>query len=266
MAVAGVRLSINSEELRDLRDKLQAFFPKKEAADAIAEAIKKAIQPSFLRLKEITPRGPTLNLQRAVAQKIKKYTRDGAAVGLIGYRRAGKEASESAQGGAVRSGPDRAFHQWWLERGTKARGVKNPFKKSTTPYGRRGHTRRVPGKPATEVRPHVVQKGQGKYIASSFNKLGQFKFVPTARGGDQQAVQTTPGYPKAFFKASGKPFTLPPVPEGGRAGRPPVQTAWDQTQAQVAEILQRELSLTLAQAWAAMRYRETGTITGTDTL
>lgn len=265
MAVAGIKLNINTEELRDLRDRIQAFFPKKVAADVIGDAIKKAIQPSFVRLREITPRGPTLNLQRAVAQKIKKYTRDGAAVGMIGYRRAGKDASESAQGGAVRTGNDRAFHQWWIERGTKERGKKNPFKKSITPYGRRGHSRRVPGKPATEVRPHVVQKGQGKYIASSFNKLGQFKFVPTARG-DQQAVQTTPGYPKAFFKASGQPFTLPPVPEGGRAGRPPVQTAWDQTQAQVAETLQRELGLRLSEAWAALRYRDSGTITGTDTL
>ena len=56
------------------------------------------------------------------------------------------------------------------------------------------------------------------------------------------------------------------MPAGGTSGRPPVQTAFTQTQPQVAEILQRELSLTLGQAWAALRFRDAGSITGTDTL
>jgi hypothetical protein len=56
------------------------------------------------------------------------------------------------------------------------------------------------------------------------------------------------------------------MPAGGESGRPPVQTAWDQTQGQVAEYLQRELSLTLAEAWGALRFRERGSVNSTDTL
>lgn len=260
MAVAGIKLSINSEQLRDLRDRIQVFFPKKEASEVLAEAIEIAIFPAFRRLGEVTPRGPTLNLYRARAMKVKKYPRDGAAVGLIGYQRAGAAQASSAAGGSVRTGPDRAFHQWWLEFGTKQRVIQ---KKSTKPYSRRGHTRRMPSGTTTEVKPHVVQKGQGKYIASSFNRLGPFKMV---RDVNRNRVQTDPAYPKAFFKASSEPITIPPTPEGGVAGKPPVQTAWDETQAQVAQYLQRELGLRLSEAWAALRYRDSGSITGTDTL
>jgi len=260
MAVAGISLNINTEQLRDLRDRLKAFVPPKEASEVLGEAIEKAIWPAFRRLGEVTPRGPTLNLYRARSMKVKKYPQNGGAVGLIGYRRAGAAGSVEAQGGTVRVGPDRAFHQWWLEFGTKQRVIQ---KKSTKPYSRRGHTRRMPSGTTTEVKPHVVQKGQGKYIASSFKRLGPFKMI---RDLNRNRVQTDPAYPKAFFKASSEPIVIPPAPEGGVAGQPPVQTAWNQTQGEVAQYLQRELSLRLSEAWAALRYRDSGSITGTDTL
>jgi hypothetical protein len=192
--------------------------------------------------------------------KVKKYPRDGGAVGLIGYRRAGAAQATSAAGGSVRAGPDRAFHQWWLEFGTQQRVVS---KKSVKPYVRKAHLRRMPSGTTVEVQQHVVQKGQGKYIASSFNRLGPFKMV---RDLDRNRVQTDPAYPRAFFKASANPIVIPPTPEGGRAGIPPVQTAWDQTQGTVARYLQEELSLRLSEAWAALRFRASGSITGTDTL
>jgi hypothetical protein len=260
MAVAGINLNINFEGLRELQANIKAFFPKKEASEVLGDAIEKAIYPAFLRLGEVTPRGPTLNLRRAVAMKVKKYPRDGGAVGLIGYRRAGAAKSESAQGGEVRAGPDRAFHQWWLEFGTQQRVVS---KKSVKPYTRKAHLRRMPSGTTVEVQQHVVQKGQGKYIASSFNRLGPFKMV---RDLDRNRVQTDPAYPKAFFKASANPIVIPPTPEGGRAGVPPVQTAWDQTQGTVAQYLQKELSMRLSEAWAALRFKASGSITGTDTL
>jgi hypothetical protein len=260
MAVAGINLNINREELRGLRDNLKAFFPAKDAAEVLGEVIERAIYPAYLRLRELTPTGPTGNLRRATSYKVKKYPANGGAVGLIGYQRAGAASAASAAGGSVRAGPDRAFHQWWLEFGTKPRVIS---KKSTKPYSRRGHQRRMPSGVVADVSPHVVQKGQGKYIASSYNRLGPFKMV---RSGDRSRVQTDPAYPRAFFRASSQPITIPPTPEGGVAGRPPVQTAWNQTQGQVAEYLQRELSLRLSEAWAALRYRDSGSITGTDTL
>lgn len=265
MAVAGIQLDINTDELRGLAANIQAFFPKADAADVLGDAIEKAIWPAYLRLREVTPVGPTGNLKRAVAYKIVKYKQTGVAVGLIGYQRAGQGDARSAQGGTVLAGPDRAFHQWWLEFGTRQRRV---GKFSNEPYQRKS-----PTKPFTRVRNGRTEtvrgkgvvhwvSGQNAYIASSFNRLGPFKFTKEQNG----RVQTDPAYPKAFFKKSKTPIVIPAMPVGGDAGLPPVQTAWNQTQAQVAEYLQRHLSLTLGQAWAALRFRESGSVTGQDAL
>jgi hypothetical protein len=267
MAVAGIQLNINTDELRSLRDNIRAFFPKAEAAEVLGEAIEKAIWPAYLRLREVTPVGPTGNLKRAVNYKIVKYKQTGVAVGLIGYNRAGAASSSSAAGGTVQAGPDRAFHQWWLEFGTKQRRISKfsnePYqrKSPTTPFVRvrNGRQETVRGKGVV----HWVS-GQNAYIASSFNRLGPFKLLKDTSG--EGRVQTDPTYPRAFFKKSRQPIVIPQMPVGGESGRPPVQTAWDQTQAQVAEYLQRELSLTLGQAWAALRFRNEGSVTGTDTL
>jgi len=259
MAVAGINLNINTEGLKDLKASIRAFFPRKEASEVLAEVIEKAILPSYLRLQEVTPRGPTRNLRSAASMKVVKYPTMGTAVGLIGYRRAGAASSVSARGGSVRAAPDRAFHQWWIEFGTKQRVV---AKFSDKPYARRGHQRRMKSGIVADVGPHVVKR-QGKYIASSFNRLGPFQLQ---RASDHSRVQTDPAYPNAFFRASRQPITIPPTPPGGVSGRPPVQTAWDQTQGQVAEYLQRELSLRLSEAWAALRYKNSGSITTTEIL
>lgn len=267
MAVAGIQLNINTDELRSLRDNIRAFFPKEDAAEKLGDAIEKAIWPLYLRLREVTPDGPTGNLKRAVSQKVVKYRNTGIAVGLVGYNRAGAGPAVSAAGGSVRVGPDRAFHQWWLEFGTQQRRV---GKFSNKPYQRKS-----PTKPFVRVRNgrqetvrgkglvHWVS-GQNAYIASSYNRLGEFDILKDP--GGQGRVQTDPAYPRAFFKKSKQPIIIPAMPVGGESGQPPVQTAFMQTQAQMAEYLQRELSLTLAQAWAALRFRDSGSVTGTDTL
>lgn len=276
MAVTGIQLNINSEELRGLAAELQKFFGPNQAGPVIAAAIRKAIEPMKRRLKDITPVGPTGNLKRAVSSKVVSYRNTGIAVGLVGYRRANKAAATSAAGGTVQSGPDRANHQWWLERGTKDRTLKqspkqrNYMRRSpTAPFVR---TRKRGGKIITEtVRGtgvlHEVNELIPTYIASSFNRLGPFQVLPAkAAPGQAKRVQTDPAYPNAFFRKSNKPIQIPAMPEGGSSGMPPVQTAFMQTQGEVAGILQRELSLSLAQAWAALRFRESGTVTGTDTL
>jgi hypothetical protein len=272
MAVAGIQLSINTDELRSLRDNIKAFFPKADAADVLGDAIEKAIYPMYQRLREVTPVGPTGNLKRAVAQKVVKYRNTGVAVGIVGYQRAGAGASASAAGGSVRAGPDRGFHQWWLEFGTQVRRV---GKYSNTPYQRtsptRPFTRVRNGRQETVRGKGVVHwvSGQNAYIASSFNRLGDFDMVPTPRpprGGPGHRVQTEPAYPRAFFKKSKTPIVIPAMPAGGTSGRPPVLTAFNDTQSRVAEYLQRELSLSLGEAWAALRVRDSGSITGTDTL
>ncbi len=261
MATAGITITAQVAQLRELQDALGRIFTNADKAKVLEAALEKAIYPAFLRLKETTPAGPTGNLKRAASMKVKSYPRDGNAVGLIGYRRSASEASQSFGGGGVRVGPDRGFHQWWLENGTTVRGAKKPFTKSTTPYGRRGHTRRIAGRPAVEVRPHTVQHGQGKYIASSLNKRGKIEFIPTPRGEQPQRVATNPAFPTSFFKAKATPFTIPAMPVGGSTGRPPLQTAWDQTRGQVAEILQRELRISLQAALETLTRSATGSIT-----
>ena len=268
MAVAGVQININAEELRGLRDKLAAFFPNKQAADVIGDAVKKAIVPMTRRLREITPVGPTGNLKRAVTSKVVKYAQSGVAVGIVGYNRAGESGSASAAGGAVRAGKDRAFHQWLLEFGTKRRVLttisNKPYqrKSPTTPF-----TRVRMGKQETVRGKGVVHwvSGQNAVIASSFNRLGPFQVV---RNEGRDGVQTNPSYPAAFFKKAkkGQPLIIEASPEGGIKGIPPVQTAFNQTQGEIAAILQRELGLSLAQAWSTLRYRDLGSVSGTDSL
>jgi hypothetical protein len=255
MAFAGIRISADFPELEAVRRGIQNLREPKFTATALHDALKKAIQPAYQRLQQLTPVGPTGNLKRAAAFLVKKYQKDGNAVAMIGYRRSGKTTSQSAQGGKVRAGKDRGYHQWWLEFGTQERLIN---KKSTEPYGRRGHLRRVPGKPAVEVMPHIVKKGQNQYIASSFRKLGPFKMVPT---GDN-SVRTDPAYPNAFFKASRDPIVIPPVKPGGLMGIPPVRSAFEDTQGQVASILTKELNLTLQRALDTLTYSDTKTISG----
>jgi hypothetical protein len=262
MAVAGITLTAQVANLRELQDALGKIFTNADKAAILEAAIEKAIYPAFLRLKETTPKGPTGNLKAAATYKVKSYPRDGNAVGLIGYRRAGRESSVSAAGGSVRvsttNDPDRGFHQWWLENGTQPRQITRQAQQK--PYTRRAHQRRTRSGTVANVSQHQV-KGQGDnvYYASSFNRLGPFKIIKDQ--GRPDRVQTDPSYPRAFFRKSKTPITIPAMPVGGWTGRPPLQTAWDQTRGQVAEILQRELRISLQAALDTLTRSATGSIT-----
>ena len=260
MAVAGIKIGFSFPELEQIRRDLRALGDNRANAAILGDALEKAIFPAQIRLREVTPEGPTGNLRRAIATKVKTYPNDGGAVGLIGYERSGQGDAVSAQGGSVRAGKDRAFHQWWLEFGTKPRQIN---RKSTKPYDRNGHTRRTRSGRTVEVRPHTVQAGQNQYIASSFNRLGPFRTLDTPRQPDgSRAVQTDPGYPNAFFKASKTPFVIPPTPAGGVSGQPPVRTAFEDSQSKMAFILTQELRISLSRAWDALTLRDSGSITG----
>lgn len=259
MATGGIQISLDQSELQGLQKALGKLFQPADTAVILEAALEKAVYPAFLRLKETTPVGPTGNLKRAATYKVKKYPRDGNAVAVLGYTQAARGAAASAQGGKVQAGPDRAFHQWWLENGLPQRTISTPANK---PYTRKAHTRTMRSGKVADVRQHQVAR-QGGYIASSYNALGQFEMVPTPRmprgSGAGQEVQTRPGYDKAFFKKSKDPIVIPPQPPGGKTGRPPLQTAWDQTRADVARILQAELRISLEKALDALTYTRTGT-------
>lgn len=254
MAVAGIQLTAQIAELKELQQSLGRIFTPADKAKILKAALEKAIEPVYLRLQQTTPLGPTGNLRRAVSKKIRSYSKDGNAVGLVGFRRAGLSDSTSAAGGTVRTGPDRGFHQWWLEEGTRPRQVNTL---SNKPYTRRSHQRRMKSGVVAQISEHQVS-GQNAYIASSFNRLGPFRMVkdPALPG----RVQTDPGYPRAFFKKSKTPITIPAMPAGGTSGEPPLKTAWADTRGQVADILQRELRLSLEQALSVLSARSSGTL------
>lgn len=244
MAIAGIRVEAQLPELQKLQQGLRNVFDKKAMALVLKEALDIAIVPAVDRLREVTPRGPTGNLLRAVNSKTKAYPRDGTAVGLIGYNQSGKGPAESAQGGTVQSGPDRAFHQWWIENGTKPRPI---TKLSNKPYQRRSKLGLV----------HWVS-GQNAYIASSYNKLGPFRMLKDANG----EFRTDPASPRAFFKKSSRPFAITAVRRGGVSGLPPVRTAWQQSQTMVAERLTDQLGTLLDQAVKRIGVETSGTLSG----
>jgi hypothetical protein len=260
MAVAGIRIGFDFPELERIRNELRALGNKEANAAILGDALEKAIFPAQLRLREVTPDGPTGNLKRAVSSKVKTYPKDGGAVALVGYERSAVGPSESAQGGSVRAGKDRAFHQWWLEFGTKPRQIN---RKSIKPYDRRPYTKVMKSGRVVQVQGHTVKAGQNQYIASSWNRLGEFEMEDTPRQPDgSRAVQTKPGYPNAFFKASSTPFQIPPTPAGGVSGQPPVKTAFEDSQSKMAFILTQELRISLSRAWDALTLRDSGSITG----
>lgn len=257
MAV-GIQLSIETTNLQELQAALGRLFPPDAKARIVRAALQKAVEPTVQRLRQTTPLGPTGNLRRAIDSKFVAYNRSGVAVAVVGFRRAGRESSITAAGGTVRAGRDRGFHQYWLEQGTRERIVDTL---SNTPYLRRAHQRKMRSGRVAEIREHTVS-GQNGYIASSFNRLGQFQMLPTPRpprGVEGQRVQTQPGYPRAFFRKSRTPIRIPPMPVGGSTGQPPLETAWNQTQTTVGEILSRELQISLERALETL-IRSTSTL------
>ena len=256
MAIGRIELNAEIEGLNALLKNLSESLRPDQKSRIVEKAMKKAIEPVVSALGRTTPLGPTGNLRRAISSKVVRYPLDGNAVGVVGFQRSGRSRSDSAAGGTVRVGPDRAFHQWWLEEGTQERFV---GKLSNKPYTRKAHQRRMKSGTVAEVREHSVS-GQNAYIASSFNRLGPFQMVkdPQQRG----RVQTEPGYQRAFFKKSKTPIQIPAMTPGGSTGQPPLQTAFSQTQATVAEILSRELRISLEQVWAnlSVSTSSTGTI------
>ena len=268
MATAGIIIKGSFPGLKEVADGIRGIGDTKFTAETLKAALLKAIVPAYMRLKELSPVGPTGNLKAAATYLAKAYPKNGGAVGLIGYRRSGKKPSVSAAGGSVRKTKgklgDRAYHQWIVEYGTSGRAIKKPIelkqfqrKSPSTPYVRirKGHVETVRGSGIEHtVRPTA---GGTYYIASSFKELGPFKFVKGAGG-----MQTDPAYPNAFFMKSKGALVLPPMPAGGTAGVPPLRSAFIQTQSTVAAILQQELRISFDAAIETLAFKASGSISG----
>ena len=235
-------IKISGPDLYEVRNQFRRL-PKNIAARVIGAALKRAAAPGEKALKQVTAKGPTGNLRRAIRTEVKRYPRDGAAVALVGFVKAGTGKTKSAGGGSVKKGKDRAFHQFWLEFGTKDRVVRTqgdkPYQRSSRAEKRK-LVRAIGKRQAKElITKTEIVKGQGGYIASSFGRLGPFKF---RRGGKIAAgrVQTTPGYPRAFFAKSDQPVRLRSV-----LPQRPVATAFRMSQAAIAANLRGEMQKAL---------------------
>jgi hypothetical protein len=199
---SGMDVKVEFPELRELQKAFRQFRPSL-ARKHMGAAIRRSLKPGLTALRGNVSKGPTGNLARAITSKVKTYV-SGNAVGLVGFTAAGSGKSNSAGGGSVKKGKDRAFHAGFLEFGTKERIIKTS--------SRRG----------------------GASIASSFKTMGQFKIARIAKRGKFAGVariNTSPKYPKAFFKKAprGEMLRIPEMPVGGKKGRPPVKTAYQES-------------------------------------
>lgn len=239
--MAGIQIAVGFPSLDELR---QAFrgLPTNLAAKYMRSALTEAIKPGEQRLRAIVGnyQGPTKNLLRSITSKTKSYPRTGSAVALAGFVRSGSGQSRSAQGGKVRSGKDRAFHQGLVEFGTKARRIGKPASQSYQRTSKNGVV-------------HVVRR-QGGYIASSYANLGEFRIF-RKRGGQ---FSTKPPYQKAFFKKSSGPITIPPMP-----AKAPIKTAFEQTRDRMAAILREQMAGKLENALRELAYRQTRAVNST---
>lgn len=198
------KIEVRGPDLFEIREAFRKI-PKNIAARVIGAGLRRAAKPGETALKSITPVGPTGNLKRAVKTIVKRYPRDGAAVAVVGYVKAGTGKSKSAGGGKVQKGPDRAFHQFWLEFGTADRYV-------------------------------FTQSRRGGFVASSYNRLGPFKLKTAKQGKNAGKMRTTPPYPKAFFKKSATPVFL-----RSTGAQHPVRTAFEMSKSAITANLNAEM-------------------------
>jgi hypothetical protein len=214
----GIEVKIEFPDLPQLKKGFQTLRAS-IAKRSIGAALKRAMQPAVQALQKTTPKGPTGNLRKAIFATTKTY-KSGNVVGLIGYRKAGTGKTSTNAGGTVRKGKDFAYHQGLVEFGSKNK--------------------------------RVTKKGN---IASSYNRLGNFKIKkPSSRGqfAGSNRVETTPKYPKAFFKRapSGQSADLGDMPIGGSSGDPPVRTAYRMSKSRIQSLLPTEMTKALNNAMA----------------
>lgn len=114
-----LELSLEFPDLADLRAEFKKL-PTNLAAKHLGSALRKAMAPGKTALRKNTPKGPTGNLRKSIALKIKTYPKDGNAVGMVGY-----SWGDGAKG----------YHQGFLEFGTKERTTKSGRIASSWKYG-----------------------------------------------------------------------------------------------------------------------------------
>lgn len=239
-------VKIEGPDFYALRDEFRKL-PKRIADRVVGAALKRVAKPAEAALRQVTPVGPTGNLKRAIKTITRKYKKTGAVVAVIGYVKAGTGASKSAQGGRVKKGPDRAFHQFWLEFGTKERyttgnvassfNTLGPFKlKSMSAKGKR--SRRLLRQAQRLERRAGKQRFQDQASAAHMMRAraSGLRGAAASYAAAASRVSTSPAYPRAFFKKGREAIRLPPV-----MPQYPVQTAFRKSRSQMESNMYAEM-------------------------
>lgn len=108
-------------------------LPKSLASAAIGAGVKRAMKPAQDALKQITPVGPTGNLKRGVATKAKRYPKTGAAVAVVGFRKAGSKGPPKEGVKRRNKAADKTQHQFLVEYGSKQRFTKKGASRGRMP-------------------------------------------------------------------------------------------------------------------------------------
>lgn len=202
---------IDFPEITAIKRELAARFAPNIRAKFLGAALNKATKPVARSLKQNTKKTfkrVSGNLERSVANVVRRYVKTGNAVGIVGYTKAG---GKKVPGGPVEKGKARAFHAGLLIFGTKQRRTK---------------------------------KGS---IASSYRTRGPFVMKKAKRGkfAGTTRVRTVPKYPKAFFKQgpSGSGVDL-----GRIYGQDVIKQTLNQNASMIRQILRQEMSTVVERA------------------
>jgi hypothetical protein len=123
-----VGMTFEFPDIPGLAEKFREL-PKSLASAAIGAGVKRAMKPAEQALKQITPVGPTGNLRRGVATKAKRYPKTGAAVAIVGFRKAGSKKPPKEGGKRRNKASDKTQHQFLFEYGSKQRFTKRSWAK-----------------------------------------------------------------------------------------------------------------------------------------
>ena len=114
MADTRAKVEFDSQELAVLRAAFRQL-PKNISARYLGAALRVASKPALAALRRLTPKGPTGNLRKSIASKVRRY-KSGNAVALVGYQAANTDNPKA-----------RGFHQGFVEFGTKKRSTKGRY-------------------------------------------------------------------------------------------------------------------------------------------
>jgi len=127
-----VGMSFDFPDFNGLADKFREL-PKSLASAAIGAGVKRAMKPAEQALKQAVPVGPTGNLKRGVATKAKRYPKTGAAVAIVGFRKAGSKGPPKEGTKRRNKASDKTQHQFLVEYGSKQRRTKSGANRGRMP-------------------------------------------------------------------------------------------------------------------------------------